>query len=340
MTHQKSDDGGLQMISVVVSIYNMEEYLYKCVESLLNQTYQNYEILLIDDGSTDNCGKICDEFEAKEEKIKTVHKQNGGVSSARNCGIKQAKGEWIVFPDPDDWVEPNYLQKLIDIQIKNDADLSICGHYYSDKVWNKTAKPEVMNNEKAMEYLMYPNYFSGYSWNKLYSLNLIIKNNLFFDEELGMIQDLHFNVRYFQFCNKIAYDPEPVYHYVIHDSLSVSSTNSPLTPRKINGIISYEKIAEVLRDKYPVCEEIAYASLCVLCLKDIIIYYRFSSKDKKILALLKNSFIKYKDYFYRCKVYTKKGKRFSRLVGFSPRLYYYIIRVYKKVNRELEKYKH
>ena len=314
MTHQKSDDGGLQMISVVVSIYNMEEYLYKCVESLLNQTYQNYEILLIDDGSADNCGKICDEFEAKEEKIKTVHKQNGGVSSARNCGIKQAKGEWIVFPDPDDWVEPNYLQKLIDIQIKND--------------------------EKEMEYLMYPNYFSGYSWNKLYSLNLIIKNNLFFDEELGMIQDLHFNVRYFQFCNKIAYDPEPVYHYVIHDSLSVSSTNSPLTPRKINGIISYEKIAEVLRDRYPVCEEIAYASLCVLCLKDIIIYYRFSSKDKKILALLKNSFIKYKDYFYRCKVYTKKGKRFSRLVGFSPRLYYYIIRVYKKVNRELEKYKH
>ncbi len=321
------------MISVIVSLYNMEEYLNKCIESLLNQTYHDYEILLIDDGSTDNCGKICDDWETKEEKIRVIHKQNGGISSARNCGIRHAKGEWIIFPDPDDWVEPDYLQKLIDIRIQNDADLSICGHYYSDKVWNATAKSELMNTEKAMEYLMYPNSFSGYAWNKLYSLDIITKNNLSFDEELETIQDLHFSVQYFQFCNKIAYDPEPKYHYVIHDSGSVSSVNSPLSLRKVKGIVSYERIAELLHEKYPVCEEIAYASLCVLCLRYIFVYYRFSSKNKNILLLLKNSFIKYKDYYYRCNVYSKKGKWFSRLVVFSPRLYYYLIRVYKKVNR-------
>ena len=324
------------MISVIVSIYNMDRYLNKCIESLINQSYKDYEILLVDDGSTDNSGKTCDDWETKEEKIRTIHKQNGGISSARNCGIRHAYGEWIIFPDPDDWVEPDYLKKLLDIQKQNDADLSICGHFFSDKIWNENAKPEIMNTEKAMEYLMYPNSFSGYAWNKLYSLDIIKKNNLSFDEELETIQDLHFNVQYFQFCNKIAYDPEPLYHYVIHDS-SVSSVNSPQITKKVKGVVTYERIAELLHDKYPICEEMAYASLCVLCLKNIIIYYRFSINNKKILLLLKNSFEKYKEFFYRCKVYTKKGKKFSNLVGFSPRLYYYLIMIYKKVNRILDK---
>lgn len=324
------------MISVVVSVYNVEEYLDKCLDSLLNQTYRDFEIILVDDGSTDNCGKRCDEWENKEDRIKVVHKKNGGLSSARNCGIKKAKGEWIIFPDPDDWVETDYLQKLIDIQAQYKADLSICGHYYSEEVWNIGAEPEVFSREKAIEYLMYPNSFSGYAWNKLYSMNIIKSKQLFFDEELGRVQDLHFNVRYFQFCDKVAYDPEPVYHYVIHNS-SVSSINHMLTPRKISGVVSYKKIAELLHEKYPVCEEIAYASLCLMCLRDIVTYYQLHTKNKKIVLLLQKVFLKYKEYFYRCKVYTKRGKRFSWLVGFSPRLYSFVIRIYKKLYRKLDK---
>ena len=91
-----------------------------------------------------------------------------------------------------------------------------------------------------------------------------------------------------------------------------------------------KKIAELLHEKYPVCEEIAYASLCVMCFKDIVTYYRSHTKDKKIVLLLQTRFIKYKEYFYCCKVYTKRDKRFSRLVGFSPRLYSFVIRIYKK----------
>ena len=97
------------MISVVVSIYNVEKYLNKSVKSILTQTYKDFELLLIDDGSPDNCPTICDEWASKDERIKVFHKQNGGLSSARNCGIEHAKGDFIIFPDPDDWVEPDYL---------------------------------------------------------------------------------------------------------------------------------------------------------------------------------------------------------------------------------------
>ena len=324
------------MISVVVSIYNVEKYLDKSIESLLNQTYQDFELLLIDDGSTDSCGEKCDEWAKKSNKIRVFHKQNGGLSSARNFGIDNAKGEWIIFPDPDDWVEPEYLQCLFDINKQNNVDLSICGHYYSDEIWNKKAEPEIMNTEKAMEILMYPNSFSGYMWNKLYSMNIIKDNKLRLDEELGMIQDLHFNVQYFQYCRSVAYDPKPMYHYIVHNS-SVTSFDCSLTPRKLSGIRSYKKIAELLHERYPACEEIAYASLCIMCLKNIVIYYRSGVSDKKILMLLKNTFEEYKGYLYQSKAYTKKGKRFSRLVGISPRLYYYVIRIYKKINRLLGK---
>ena len=106
------------------------------------------------------------------------------------------------------------------------------------------AKPELYDREKAIEYLMYPDSFSGYTWNKLYSMDIIKSNKLFFDEELGTVQDLHFNVRYFQLCDRVAYNPMPLYHYVIHDS-SVSSVTCLLTPRKICGLVSYEKNSRV-----------------------------------------------------------------------------------------------
>ena len=128
------------MITVVVSIYKVEKYLNKCLESLLNQTYKDFEIILVDDGSPDKCPVMCDEWGNRDPRIRVFHKENGGLSSARNCGIEHAKGEFIIFPDPDDWVELDYLERILALREEYDADLSICGHYYGENINNKNAK--------------------------------------------------------------------------------------------------------------------------------------------------------------------------------------------------------
>lgn len=116
------------LISVVVPIYNVENYIKKCVDSILSQTYKNLEIILVDDGSPDNCPQICDEYAQKDSRIKVIHKENGGVSSARNIGMENARGKWIAFIDADDWIEEKYFEKMLDRVKTNDADIVLCGY--------------------------------------------------------------------------------------------------------------------------------------------------------------------------------------------------------------------
>lgn len=114
------------LITVIVPIYNVEKYLNRCVDSIINQTYTNLEIILVDDGSPDNCGKICDEYAKKDNRIKVIHKENGGLSDARNAGIKVADGKYIGFVDSDDWINPKMYEELYSTLLKYDADISCC----------------------------------------------------------------------------------------------------------------------------------------------------------------------------------------------------------------------
>ena len=113
-------------ISVIVPIYKVEDYLDRCIESIVGQTYSNLEIILVDDGSPDSCPQLCDEYAKKDSRIKVIHKQNGGVSSARNEGLKFAHGEYIGFVDPDDYVHPSMYEKLIDCIHKNQCQIAVC----------------------------------------------------------------------------------------------------------------------------------------------------------------------------------------------------------------------
>lgn len=116
-----------ELVSVIVPVYKVEKYLDKCISSIVNQTYKNLEIILVDDGSPDNCPQICDEWVKKDTRIKVIHKPNGGLSSARNTGLDICKGEYICFVDSDDWIEPNYVHELYTTLHQNNADMSICG---------------------------------------------------------------------------------------------------------------------------------------------------------------------------------------------------------------------
>lgn len=114
-------------ISCIVPVYNVEKYLRRCVDSILNQTFTDFELILVDDGSLDNSPAICDEYAVKDSRIKVIHKVNGGVSSARNVGLDVAKGEWICFVDSDDLIEADYMQKMYEAAINNNSDFIMCG---------------------------------------------------------------------------------------------------------------------------------------------------------------------------------------------------------------------
>ena len=326
------------MITVVLSVYNTGKYLPKAMNSIMNQTFTDFEVIIVDDGSTDGSDKICEQEKAGRDNVRVFHKPNGGLSSARNFGIKHANGSFIIFPDPDDWVEPGYLEKLYGLSKK--ADLAVCGHFDEmdgkRRAWNQGAKSCILDNEKAMEILMMPNAFCGYAWNKLYRLSVIKENDLRFDTELGMVQDLHFAVRYFQKIKTVAYNPVPLYHYN-HDSGGVTASYSPLTPRKISGLLTYKKIGEMTEKDYPRVAELAYSSLCNMCLQDIYIYYRSGMKDKEVLKYLKETFLKYKRYYAKSTEYRRSNKMFMNLVSVSPRLYAFLTRMKKIILNRLDR---
>ena len=314
------------MITMVFSVYNTGEYLPKAMDTALAQTYKDYEIIIVDDGSTDGSGDICDEQAKRADNIRVFHKPNGGLSSARNFGIEHANGDFIIFPDPDDWLDPKYLEGLLEIREKHSADLSVCGHWFfengSDYLWNENGREVILDAAGALDHLMQPASFCGYAWNKLYSMKVIKENGLRFDTELGMAQDVHFAFRYLRLCKRVAYEPgRPLYHYN-RDTVGVTTYDSPLTPRKISGLKTYLKIAELAHDAYPEIEAESLGILSDPALQYLYMYYYFKMKDPETFALLRGYQKKYFNYFLASPSYSKQRKILGRVACKSPRLYY------------------
>lgn len=171
------------LVSIIVPIYNVEDYLEKCIESLLDQTYRNIEILLIDDGSTDNSGRMCDSYAEKNNKIRVVHKKNGGLSDARNAGINIAQGDFFAFVDSDDYVEKNYIRAMLDCAIKYDADIVTCQY---EKVWNDLPQYHVnestscifSSKDALLDLFSDKSSIYPMAWNKLYAKELFISNDV------------------------------------------------------------------------------------------------------------------------------------------------------------------
>ena len=162
-------------ISVVVPIYNVEPYLRRCVDSLLQQSYSDFELILVDDGSPDNCGAICDDYAATDPRVQVVHKANGGLSDARNAGLTIAQGEYIAFVDSDDWVSKDYLERLLAALLDTGADICECDVFRTSGEETISAQgiPAVFNTEEALEQLIYDGTFHQHVWNKLYRRTVI-----------------------------------------------------------------------------------------------------------------------------------------------------------------------
>ncbi len=193
------------MISVIVPVYNTEKYLNKCIQSILAQTYTDFELLLIDDGSTDSSGTICDTYAEQDSRVRVFHKENGGVSSARNLGLDNAKGEWVTFCDSDDTIKENYFQELFPKQNEDfvmdssdERSESLPDGFYVGKEMIKVA-------------------LSGWQilcpWGKLFNKNIVSKNNIRFDESVCLGEDKIFNLTYLLYSSSLRTSSTSLYKY-------------------------------------------------------------------------------------------------------------------------------
>ena len=236
------------LISVIVPIYNVEKYLDKCVDSIVKQSYENLEIILVDDGSPDKCPKKCKEWIKKDRRIKVIHKKNGGLSDARNAGLDKAKGEYITFIDSDDYVEPNYVEFLYRNIVKEKADISMGKQYvrYPKKTYNTgTGNRYVLNAHDCLDKLLYSEDFDVSAWGKLYKRELFndarfIKGRLFEDTALCY--------KLIDKSKKIVLDSQPIYYYIMRNN---SITNKKFNDSKMDMIISTEEMTDYISKRYP-----------------------------------------------------------------------------------------
>lgn len=215
-----------EKVSVIVPIYNVEKFLEKCIDSILTQTYQNIEILLVDDGSSDRSGVMCDSYAKKDSRIKVAHKKNGGLSDARNAGLDIATGDLIAFVDSDDWVEPEYIQVLYDSMKKTGSDISICSFYRvkgeNRRLYQVQNQKEAYESKEALKLLLLEKRCPNYVWNKLYKKKIFA--SLRFPK--GKIwEDIYIMGDAFYSADKISFTNVPLYNYVWRGNSIIGSAD-------------------------------------------------------------------------------------------------------------------
>lgn len=248
-----------EKISVIIPVYNVERYLKNCLKSIVGQDYENLEIILVDDGSTDRSGEICERFASEDERIKVIHKENGGISIARNTALDICTGELVAFIDSDDAVFEKYFSTLADALNKNEADIAVCGYKKQADVCfcSGEADVEVFSNSEIPEQVYYKKNIGLIPWGKLIKRDLI--GDLRF--MVGRInQDDLFSLQVFEKANKVVKVNVPLYNYTVNDT---GVTYKRYGPRKIDILpISYEKLKVVERKWPEYLEPALYSAAC------------------------------------------------------------------------------
>ena len=207
-------EDSMPKISVIVPIYKAENYLHRCVDSVLAQTFTDFEVLLIDDGSPDKSGEICDAYARRDSRVRVIHKENGGVSSARQCGIDNARGEYTIHADPDDWVEPNMLEELYRKAKEDDADMVICDFIEDNKNEQKYIRQRPSSLHHLEVAIEMQSKLHGSTCNKLIKKDFITRCSVRFDLELTYCEDLFFCTQLLLNPIKVSYLDKAFYHYI------------------------------------------------------------------------------------------------------------------------------
>lgn len=243
------------LVSIIVPVYKVpEQYLRKCIESLINQTLEEIEIMLVDDGSPDACGDICDLYLAKDSRIKVIHKRNKGLSSARNSGFLTATGEWVMFVDGDDWIEPETCECMYQEGIKNDVQLVLCGIM---KEYGRSAakykfylqENKVYTGEECkwlQQQLLVYNGNIAVVYSKLIKRDLLLEHHILHDEELRQgAEGLEFNLRLFEELKRAKFINKAFYHYIYNEN-SISASHDEVNHEYV--VMCFEKIKEFIEN--------------------------------------------------------------------------------------------
>lgn len=215
----------MNKVSIIVPIYGVEKYLRQCVESIMNQTLKEIEIILVDDGSQDNCPQICDEYAAKDNRIIVIHKENGGLVSARQAGVEKASGYYVGFVDGDDWVEPAMFEKLLKAAEESHSDLAVCGFFYSYPEKEDFSEFHIADGiyeeqqlQELMTHILYSGKFYEWGmppsvWNKLFVREKYIPCQMKVERQITLGEDLAVTIDYYSACKRICVSNAPYYHY-------------------------------------------------------------------------------------------------------------------------------
>lgn len=269
-----------ELVTVVIPVYKVEKYIDKCIESILNQTYSNLEIILVDDGSPDNCGKICDNYIEKDVRIKVVHKENGGLSDARNAGIDIANGKYITFVDSDDYIDSEYVELLYKTIKKDKSDMAISSHkviYENGTILKKATEEEsILKPKEVLKRILYDDGIDLSAWAKLYKIELF--------EEIRypkgrLFEDAATTYKLVDKCKKISIISKSTYNYIIRRN---SITNVNFSEKKMDLIISTEEMCSYIKKKYPDLEMAANRRLMYAYLSTLTQLIKSNKKNEKV----------------------------------------------------------
>lgn len=256
-----------QFLSIIVPVYNVRSYLSECLDSIISQSFSNFECLLIDDGSSDGSGLICDEYAQKDDRIRVFHKENGGVSSARNLGLENAKGEWVYFIDSDDELLPGGLKTMIDC-ISDDVDIVLAGYKRYDEEGQLYYEVDervvtLFNKQESLStlYVRHGKYYKylTFVWIRLLRNRIIQANNLRFDTGISNKEDTLFLTQYICRSNGVTrFTTTPVYRYNLRGDSAMGAWRSGFDYKFIDSLYALIKMREEIRRVFSPFSEIVY----------------------------------------------------------------------------------
>ncbi len=311
------------LISIILPVYNTAPYLRRCINSIINQTYKNLEVICIDDGSTDGSELILDEYAVCDTRIKVIHKQNGGESSARNIGLKMMTGQYIGFVDCDDWVEANMYERLLSVAIQKDVDM-VASPWFKDtdeesvSIGNQLpVSSEVFGKEELLQYIYKRDYYRGftYMWNKLYKRNLFYEEKgklILFDEDLMLGGDVLYLGRMALNTQRAVYLDEAFYHYYQRNTSGCHTVD--LNKRK-DWLEAYKRLIEYITERHIQTNALVWIKRFLAYHSSNVAELAYEQKSKMVLKECQEIMSKYSEEYYETnREYKERIERFRRIL--------------------------
>lgn len=281
----------MEKLSIIVPVYNAERTIGKCIDSILAQTFSNFELILINDGSNDMSLEICNKFKNKDERILIIDQENQGVSAARNRGIQLAKGDYIGFIDSDDWIEENMYEMLLREINAYDADIAMCGvsidfENGDTKLLHSCVKRYAFDSAQAIEAMLENKICKGYLWNRIYKKELF--EGLFLAEDIAMCEDVLISIDLFHRSSVIVYNTKSMYHYF---QSGENMTQKGFSKQYLTGVHAFEKVYHKISELYPNLKEVAFSAWIIMqvnCCLAIVASDQINNNSENFMNMRKN----------------------------------------------------